>query len=206
MFSLPQSSESQVKKKRIKSCFRETFGQHQGPTSSAFEDLKRQKNYWQCWISQVALKCSVSLKVCSQMKQQSNEQFWHVVNYERERDVICIMHLLSLFSSQIIVILLIEIFMYQVQGSGVYVHVNLISQRLWNLWHARGIRPQAVSVLLRYMNHTHKKAVYCICCTFAHLHKILTCSSNVNTFVKLTKLTPLCKICPCFQWCTICSL
>lgn len=97
MFSLPQSSESQVKKKRIKSCFRETFGQHQGPTSSAFEDLKRQKNYWQCWISQVALKCSVSLKVCSQMKQQSNEQFWHVVNYERERDLIRIMHLLSLF-------------------------------------------------------------------------------------------------------------
>ncbi len=82
-FSLPQSSESQVKQK--KSCFRETFGQNQGPASSAFEDSKRQTNYWQCWISQVALKCSVSMKVCSQMKQQSIEQFWHVVNYEREQ-------------------------------------------------------------------------------------------------------------------------
>lgn len=144
-----------------KSCYQETFGQHQGPASSAFEDAKRQTNYWQYWISQVALKCSVSLTVCSQMKQQCIEQFWHVVNYEKERDLIRIMHLLSLCFSHIIVILLIEIFMYQAQGSGVYVHVNLISQRLWNLWHERGIRPQAVSVLLRYMNHK-KKAVYCI--------------------------------------------
>ncbi len=121
----------------------------------------------------------------------------------KRTDLIRIMHLLSLFFSHIIVILLIEIFMYQAQGSGVYVHVNLISQRLWNFWHARGIRPQAVSVSLSYMNHTQKKQSIVF---FAHLHTIVTCSSNVNTFVKLSKLTPLCKRCPCFQWSTRCSL
>ncbi len=143
------------------------------------------------------------MKVCSQMKQQSIEQFWHVVNYEREWDLIRIMHLLSLFFSHIIVILLMEIFMYQAQGSGVYVHVNLISQRLWNFWHARGIRPQAVSVLLSYMNHTQKKAVYCIFCTFTHnSHLLIKCKH----ICKLSKLTPLCKRCPCFQWNTRCSL
>jgi len=43
-----------------------------------------------------------------------------------------------------------------VQRTGVYVHINLISQGLWTLWHARGIRPQAVFVLRRHMNHTQK--------------------------------------------------
>lgn len=58
----------------------------------------------------------------------------------------------------------IEIFMYKALESGVYVHINLISLRLWILWHARGIKPQAVSVVLRYMNHTvlKKHALYSI--------------------------------------------
>ncbi len=112
----------------------------------------------------------------------------------KRTDLIRIMHLLSLFFSHIIVILLIEIFMSQAQGSGVYVHVNLISQRLWNFWHARGIRPQAVSVLLSYMNHTQKKAVYCIFCTFTHnSHLLIKCKhiceiKQVNSFMQKMSL------------------
>jgi len=71
-----------------------------------------------------------------------------------------------------------------VQRTGVYVHINLISQGLWTLWHARGIRPQAFFLCCGGIWTTHKNlALYCISLFLGGRCAILIWINRCKTYV-----------------------
>lgn len=161
-----------VKHSSQKELCQETFGQHQGPASSASEGLENTDTLLAAldissgstdslFPDETAVQWTVS--ACCEL------WVWYLIH---------IMHLLNLTHHCHSINRDIH-----VQSTGVYVHINLISQRLWTLWHARGIRPQA-----EYMNRIQKKhALYCIslflggrCAMLIWINKCKTCVKAEN--------------------------